>query len=213
MKQGKFITLEGGEGVGKTTNIVFVQEYLESHGIAVLRTREPGGTQMAEEIRNLLLKKRDEDISNEAELLMMFAARAQHINRVIRPALSKGKWVVCDRFTEATYAYQGGGRNLDVSVISWLENLIQGDFRPDLTLLLDAPVDVGMKRANDRAELDRFESEKIDFFNRVRAAYLELAKLHSDRILIVNANQGLSMVKRDIQNAIDGLLKSANELN
>ena len=213
MKQGKFITLEGGEGVGKTTNIVFVKEYLESHGVAVLQTREPGGTAMAEEIRNLLLKKNNEGICNEAELLMMFAARAQHINQVIRPALVQGKWVICDRFTEATYAYQGGGRNLDVSIISWLENLVQGDFRPDLTLLLDAPVDVGMKRANDRAELDRFESEKIDFFNRVRTAYLKLAKLHSDRILIVNANQGLPMVQREIQDAIDDLLKSANELN
>ena len=213
MKQGKFITLEGGEGVGKTTNIVFVKEYLESHGVAVLQTREPGGTAMAEEIRNLLLKKNNEGICNEAELLMMFAARAQHINQVIRPALVQGKWVICDRFTEATYAYQGGGRNLDVSIISWLENLVQEDFRPDLTLLLDAPVDVGMKRANDRAELDRFESEKIDFFNRVRTAYLKLAKLHSDRILIVNANQGLPMVQREIQDAIDDLLKSANELN
>lgn len=206
MKQGRFITLEGGEGVGKTTNIAFITEYLENYGIDVLQTREPGGTKLAEEIRDLLLKKHDEEICKETELLMMFAARAQHIKNVIQPALSQGKWVVCDRFTEATYAYQGGGRNVDVSIISWLENLIQGDFRPDLTLLLDAPVEVGMKRANDRADLDRFESEKIDFFKQVRAAYLKLAKKHPDRIKIVNANQDLSRVKNDIQCTIYGLI-------
>ena len=211
MIHGKFITLEGIEGVGKTTNIAFIKEHLEDHGINVLQTREPGGTELAEKIRNLLLEKHDEDISNETELLMMFAARAQHIKNVIHPALVQGTWVICDRFTEATYAYQGGGRNMNVSTISWLENLIQGEFRPDLTLLLDAPIDVGLKRANDRAELDRFESEEFDFFKKVRTVYLLLAEQNPQRIKIINANQSLSAVKKDIMDIIDALLKSSNE--
>lgn len=157
---GKFISLEGGEGVGKTTNIAYIQSLLEEHDISVMLTREPGGTPLAEALRQLLLDKNQEEITEQAELLMMFAARAQHIKHVIKPALKQGTWVLCDRFTDATYAYQGGGRAMDILAINWLENFVQGELRPDLTLLLDAPVQVGMNRAAQRGKLDRFELEK-----------------------------------------------------
>lgn len=206
MIRGKFITLEGGEGVGKTTNLAFIKDYLEQHDISVVATREPGGTKLAEKIRQLLLDKKSEAISEQAELLMMFAARAQHIKHVIEPALAQGKWVLCDRFTDATYAYQGGGRNMKISVIEGLENLVQGNLRPDLTLLLDAPVDVGIERAGKRGAFDRFESEQISFFESVRRAYLLQAELHPERIKIVKANQPLADVQRAISDVISTLL-------
>ena len=164
MIRGKFITLEGGEGVGKTTNLTFIRDYLQEHNIHVVVTREPGGTVLAEKIRHLLLDKDSEAISEQAELLLIFAARAQHIKHVIEPALAQGDWVLCDRFTDATYAYQGGGRNMRISTIEWLGNLVQGNLRPDLTVLLDAPVEIGIERARERGAFDRFESEKIGFF-------------------------------------------------
>jgi dTMP kinase len=201
--RGKFITLEGGEGVGKTTNLSFISSYLQNHGIDVIVTREPGGTRLAEKIRELLLDSNNESISESAELLLMFAARAQHIKHVIEPALSQGKWVLCDRFTDATYAYQGGGRNMNINTIEWLENLVQDTLRPDLTLLLDAPVEVGIERAKDRGQLDRFESEKIDFFERVRQAYLRQAELYPERIKLIKADQPLS----DVQNKLIDMLK------
>ncbi|MBF6647677.1 dTMP kinase [Methylobacter sp. BlB1] len=203
MTRGKFITLEGGEGVGKTTNLSFISSYLQNHGIDVIVTREPGGTRLAEKIRELLLDSNNESISESAELLLMFAARAQHIKHVIEPALSQGKWVLCDRFTDATYAYQGGGRNMNISTIEWLENLVQDTLRPDLTLLLDAPVEVGIERAKDRGQLDRFESEKIDFFERVRQAYLRQAELYPERIKLIKADQPLS----DVQNKLIDMLR------
>lgn len=203
MTRGKFITLEGGEGVGKTTNLSFISSYLQNHGIDVIVTREPGGTRLAEKIRELLLNSNNEGISESAELLLMFAARAQHIKHVIEPALSQGKWVLCDRFTDATYAYQGGGRSMNMSTIEWLENLVQGTLRPDLTLLLDAPVEVGIERAIDRGQLDRFESEKIDFFERVRQAYLRQAELYPERIKLIKADQPLS----DVQNKLIDVLR------
>ena len=203
MTRGKFITLEGGEGVGKTTNLSFISSYLQNHGIDVIVTREPGGTRLAEKIRELLLDSNNESISESAELLLMFAARAQHIKHVIEPALSQGKWVLCDRFTDATYAYQGGGRNMNMSTIEWLENLVQGTLRPDLTLLLDAPVEVGIERARDRGQLDRFESEKIDFFERVRQSYLRQAELYPERIKLIKADQPLS----DVQNKLIDVLR------
>jgi len=169
MIRGKFITLEGCEGVGKTTNMAFIKDYLEQHNISVVVTREPGGTQLAEKIRQLLLDNKSETISEQAELLMMFAARAQHIKHVIEPALAQGKWVLCDRFTDATYAYQGGGRNMKISTIKWLENLVQGTLRPDLTLLLDAPIEIGIARVRERGALDRFELEKNQFFRKRQA--------------------------------------------
>ena len=202
MIRGKFITLEGGEGVGKTTNLTFIKNYLQQHNIPVVVTREPGGTVLAEKIRHLLLDKDSEIISEQAELLMIFAARAQHIKHVIEPALTQGAWVLCDRFTDATYAYQGGGRNMRISTIEWLENLVQGNLRPDLTLLLDAPVEIGIERARKRAAFDRFESEKISFFEHVRRAYLLQAELYPERIKVIKANQPLSDVQRAIVDVI-----------
>ena len=206
MIRGKFITLEGGEGVGKTTNMAFIKDYLEQHSISVVVTREPGGTALAEKIRQLLLDSKSEAISEQAELLMMFAARAQHIKHIIEPALSQGNWVLCDRFTDATYAYQGGGRNMKISAIQWLENLVQGGLRPDLTLLLDAPVEVGIERVKKRGAIDRFESEKISFFESVRRAYLLQAELHPERIKLIKANQPLADVQRAITDVIRVLL-------
>ncbi len=206
MIRGKFITLEGGEGVGKTTNMAFIKDYLEQHGIPIVVTREPGGTQLAEKIRQLLLDNKSEAISEQAELLMMFAARAQHIKHVIEPALAQGNWVLCDRFTDATYAYQGGGRNMKISAIKWLEDFVQGTLRPDLTLLLDAPIEVGIARVRERGALDRFELEKISFFENVRRAYLLQAELYPDRIKLIKANQPLIDVQRAITDVIRSLL-------
>jgi dTMP kinase len=207
MIRGKFITLEGGEGVGKTTNLAFIKDYLQQHNISVIDTREPGGTVLAEKIRHLLLDKHSEAISEHAELLLMFAARAQHIKHVIEPALAQGVWVLCDRFTDATYAYQGGGRNMRISTIEWLENLVQGTLRPDLTLLLDAPVEIGIERAKKRGAFDRFEAEKISFFEQVRRAYLLQAELHPERIKLIKANQPLADVQRALIDVIHALLR------
>jgi dTMP kinase len=199
---GRFISLEGGEGVGKTTNIAYIQSLLEEKNISVLLTREPGGTPLAEAMRQLLLDKNQEEITEQAELLMMFAARAQHIKHVIQPALERGVWVLCDRFTDSTYAYQGGGRAMDITAIHWLENFVQGELRPDLTLLLDAPVQVGMNRAAQRGKLDRFELEKITFFEKVRQAYLALAEQQPERIKVVDATQALELVQANIHQSI-----------
>ena len=207
MIRGKFITLEGGEGVGKTTNLAFIKVYLQQRNIPVVVTREPGGTVLAEQIRHLLLDKDSEAISEHAELLLVFAARAQHIKYVIEPALARGEWVLCDRFTDATYAYQGGGRNMRISTIEWLENLVQGTLRPDLTLLLDAPVDVGMERTRKRGAFDRFESEKTPFFEHVRRAYLLQAELYPQRIKLIKANQPLIDVQRAIVDELCILLR------
>ena len=207
MIRGKFITLEGGEGVGKTTNLTFIRDYLQQHNIPVVVTREPGGTVLAEKIRHLLLDKDSEIISEQAELLLIFAARAQHIKHVIEPALAQGEWVLCDRFTDATYAYQGGGRNMRISTIEWLENLVQGNLRPDLTVLLDAPVEIGIERARERGGFDRFESEKISFFEHVRRAYLLQAELHPERIKLIRANQPLVDVQSALIDVIRTLLR------
>ncbi|MDF1583418.1 MAG: dTMP kinase [Methyloprofundus sp.] len=202
MMLGRFISLEGGEGVGKTTNIAYIQSLLAENDISVLLTREPGGTPLAEAMRQLLLDKNQEQITEQAELLMIFAARAQHIKHVIKPALEQGIWVLCDRFTDASYAYQGGGRAMDITAIHWLENFVQGDLRPDLTLLLDAPVQVGMKRAAQRGKLDRFELEKITFFEKVRKAYLSMAEQQAERIKVVDATQNLEQVQAQIHQLI-----------
>lgn len=199
---GRFITLEGGEGVGKTTNIAFIQSLLEGNNISVLLTREPGGTALAERLRELLLDKEQEAIAEQAELLMMFAARAQHIKHVIKPALAQGIWVLCDRFTDATYAYQGGGRNMSYSSISWLESFVQGDLRPDLTLLLDAPIQIGMNRAGQRGALDRFELEKMTFFEQVRQAYLSIAEQQPERVKIIDATTCLENVQTQIKQVL-----------
>jgi dTMP kinase len=208
---GKFITLEGGEGVGKSTNLAFISDYLRHRRIPVVVTREPGGTQLAEKIRELLLDKNSETISETAELLLMFAARAQHIKHVIKPALAGGQWVLCDRFTDATYAYQGGGRKMNNETIAWLENTVQGPLRPDLTLLLDAPVEIGFARARKRGEFDRFEAEKLCFFEQVRQAYLQQAELHPDRIKLISAGQPLSDVQADIAAVIQPLIDACSQ--
>lgn len=198
MKRGKFITLEGGEGVGKTTNLCFIQDYLQQQAITVTVTREPGGTALAEKIRHLVLDTDSEGIAETTELLLMFAARAQHIQHVIEPALVRGNWVLCDRFTDATYAYQGGGRNVSIATIALLEQLVQSELRPDLTLLLDAPIDIGMERAQKRGTFDRFEAEKLSFFMRVRDMYLTRAAEQPDRIKVIQAHQPLIDVQKDI---------------
>ncbi|NOQ17333.1 MAG: dTMP kinase [Methyloprofundus sp.] len=195
---GKFITLEGGEGCGKSTNIKFIEQLLKDQGIPVVLTREPGGTVLAENIRQLLLDKEQEKIAEETELLMMFAARAQHIKHVIQPALEQGTWVLCDRFTDSSYAYQGGGRDMDIAAITWLEDFAQNNIRPDLTLLLDVPVDLGMARAKKRGKLDRFELEKMEFFNKVRDCFLGIAKQQPERVKVVDAAQELSAVQENI---------------
>ena len=204
----KFITVEGTEGVGKTTNINFIKSWLRQNEIKFVATREPGGTPLAEEIRDLLLKPRDELVVSSAELLLMFAGRAQHLNKVILPALQADTWVLCDRFTDATYAYQGFGRQMSSELIVQLENIVQGDIRPDLTLLLDIPVEIGLERANDRGDPDRFEQEQQDFFNRVRAGYLSLANENSDRYVVIDASQELHGVQTDIALALDTFYKS-----
>ena len=207
MIRGKFITLEGGEGVGKTTNLKFIKHYLEQHNIPVVTTREPGGTTLAEKIRQLLLDNDSEAVSETAELLLIFAARAQHIKHVIEPALAEGTWVICDRFTDATYAYQGGGRNMRVSTIESLENWVQGTLRPDLTILLDAPVEIGLERARLRSAFDRFESEKTNFFEQVRRAYLLQLELNPQRIKLIKANQPLIDVQKALIDLIQPLIK------
>lgn len=196
--RGLFITLEGGEGVGKSTNMAFLEQQLQDHGVELVVTREPGGSRLGEDLRQLLLQVRDENISPMAELLLIFAARAQHISECIEPALAAGKWVLCDRFTDATYAYQSGGRGIARSAVSGLEKLVQGELRPDCTLLLDAPVSTGLERARGRGELDRFELEEIDFFERVRATYLDLAEQSSGRYRIIDASLPLEDVQRQL---------------
>lgn len=203
--RGKFITIEGTEGVGKSTNLAFVADWLKGQGLEVLVTREPGGTPLAEEIRELLLLKREEAVDPTAELLLIFAARAQHLARVITPALNRGVWVLSDRFTDATYAYQGAGRGLSKATINMLETLVQGDLRPDLTLVLDIDVELGLTRAAERAELDRFESEAIAFFEKVRAAYCERAAADPSRYAIIDAGQSLTEVQNSILQVLENL--------
>jgi dTMP kinase len=207
MSRGKFITLEGGEGVGKTTNRTFIKDHLEKHHITVVVTREPGGTNLAEKIRCLLLDPDSEALTEQTELLLLFAARSQHIKHVIEPALARGNWVLCDRFTDATYAYQGGGRNMKTSSIEWLENLVQGNLRPDLTLLLDAPIETSLERVKNRGKPDRFEAEKLYFHERVRRAYWLQLELHPERIKLIHANQPLAEVQHAIADALRVLLR------
>lgn len=204
---GCFITLEGPEGAGKSTNREFLAERLRERGIDVLLTREPGGTPLAERIRELLLAPSDEPMASDTELLLVFAARAQHLDQVIRPALARGTVVLCDRFTDATYAYQGGGRGLAKQRIEQLENFVQGDLRPDLTLIFDLPVDIGLSRAAARGRLDRFEQEGLGFFEAVRNAYLERARQAPTRYQVIDAGQPLAAVQRDLQALLPQILE------
>jgi dTMP kinase len=197
--KGRFITIEGIEGVGKSTNVAFIEAQCRAAGHTVLVTREPGGTPMAERIRELILATPGEGLSDMGELLLMFAARAEHLASLIRPALERGETVICDRFTDATFAYQGGGRGIDINLINKLQNIVQGDLRPDLTLLLDVPLEVSVQRIASRGEaVDRFEQERAEFFGRVRSAYLEIAAQAPERVRVVDASQPLTEVQAEI---------------
>lgn len=204
-ERGRFLTVEGIEGVGKTTQMGRISTMLAERGIAHVMTREPGGTPLAEEIRDLVLKAREEALSDAAELLLMFAARSVHLRNLIEPNLSLGRWVLCDRFTDATYAYQGAGRGLEESSIRQLELLVQGTRRPDLTLLLDVPVQLGLQRARERNAAagighadDRFEAQRQEFFERVRAAYLARAAAEPGRIAVIDARRPADEVTEQI---------------
>ena len=205
--RGRFITLEGLEGVGKSTHMEFLRRSLEAEGLTVRMTREPGGTPGADEIRNTLLKVRNEGFDPMAELLLMFAARALHVENVIRPALAAGSWVVCDRFVDASYAYQGGGRGIPATRIAALERMVLKGLKPDLTLLLDADVDIGMARVRGRGALDRFEQEQDAFFRRVRRTYLARARKEPHRIKVVDASGDIGAVQARITAALAGGLK------
>ena len=207
MTRGKFITFEGTEGVGKTTNMDFVEAELSARGIALVRTREPGGTPLAERIRALLLDPQPEPVDPEAELLLIFAARAQHLAQVIRPALARGAWVLCDRFTDATYAYQGGGRGLPTARIAALEAEVQGTLQPDLTIYLDLAVATGLARIETH-ERDRFEREQIEFFERVRGVYLDRAR-SQQRFRVIDASRPLPAVQADIRLVLQQFVEGA----
>lgn len=205
---GRFLTLEGSEGVGKSTNLAFMAEQLRQAGVPLVVTREPGGTEIAEAIRELLLRPHGETMANMTELLLVFAARAQHLASVIYPALARGQWVLCDRFTDATYAYQGAGRGMDSDVIASLECMVQKGVRPDLTLILDVDPAVGLSRIGDRGEPDRFEQEKLAFFRKVRDNYLERAATDPGKT-VVDAGRPLP----EVQQQIAGILGQYVERN
>lgn len=204
--QGLFITFEGVEGAGKTTNIEYIAEKIEAAGHEILLTREPGGTELSEAIRELLISKDYPEMHVDTELLLMFAARSEHLNKKIIPAINAGKWVLCDRFTDATFAYQGGGRGISETTISTLENLVQGSLRPDYTFLFDLNAEVGLARARNRGETDRFEQQHIDFFNRVRAKYLAMADSEPQRYRTVNAEYDLATVQNQINQLLTEII-------
>jgi len=203
---GRFITIEGSEGGGKSTNLAFVRSLLEGQGCSVIETREPGGTELGEAIRELLLGHRHDGMADDSELLLMFAARSEHLERVIRPALADGHWVLCDRFTDATYAYQGGGRGISTERISQLEQWVQQGLQPDLTLLLDIPVAEGLERTKGRTQgPDRFEQQQLDFFERVRECYLDRARALA-RFRIIDASQPLARVQQQLETELKAFL-------
>ncbi|MCH8335424.1 MAG: dTMP kinase [Proteobacteria bacterium] len=204
--RGKFVTVEGIEGVGKSTNIDFLSSIIEKKGFTVLRTREPGGTPMAERIRQMLLEHGAEPLPDIAELLLFFASRSLHISNTIRPALVAGQWVVCDRFTDASRAYQGHGRGLGLERINLMADWVQEDLQPDLTLLLDAPVELGMARAEKRGEADRLDSQDAGFYQRVRDGYLGLAAAEPERFAVIDASRELEQVQAAIKLEINRLL-------
>jgi len=203
---GRFITIEGVEGAGKSTCMSLAAAEIEKCGKRLLQTREPGGTELGEDLRKLLLGHRHHGMADDTELLLMFAARAEHIQRKIRPALHAGQWVLCDRFTDATYAYQGAGRGLSLQRIAQLEDWVQGTLRPDLTILMDLPVDMGMERAGKRSTPDRFESEAFSFFEKVRQGYLDIATAQQQRVRVIDASRTLEQVSADIAANIGQLI-------
>lgn len=205
MPRGRFITVEGIEGVGKSTSVGFICERIGAAGYGVVSTREPGGTPLAEDIRNVVLAERQEPVPAAAELLLMFAARSVHLENLILPALERGDWVVCDRFTDATLAYQGYGRGQDTAHIRRIADIVHPGLWPDLTLLLDAPLAVSRQRSRDRGISDRFENEQGAFFERVRAGYLALAEAEPERFAVVDASRPLQAVQKEIARHIDRL--------
>ena len=204
--KGRFISLEGIEGSGKSTQLNFVIDYLQANNIDVVSTREPGGTLVSEKIRELLLDNTLPGMHMDTELLLMFAARVEHVTKVIQPALHIGKWVVSDRFYDATYAYQGYGRDIDLKRIDTLKEFSIGELAPDLTLFLDVTLEVSMDRVTKRGNKDRFENEKIDFYKKVRAGYLAIAANNPDRVASVDATRSIKQVQQAIQIKLDDLL-------
>lgn len=205
MKQGKFITLEGIDGAGKSTQLAWIVELLQRAGLQAVVTREPGGTELGERLRAVLLDK-SMTMHAETEALLMFAARREHLDKVILPALAQGQWVISDRFTDASFAYQGGGRGLDTGKLEILEHWVQGALQPDLTLYFDVSVEVGQQRVSQIKAADRFEKERGDFFQRVRAAYLDRAQQFSSRIKIIDSSQSLAQVKAAVEQTLQPLL-------
>ncbi|MDH3621147.1 MAG: dTMP kinase [Gammaproteobacteria bacterium] len=206
MERGKFITVEGIEGVGKSTNIAVLVARIEAAGHKVLTTREPGGTPFAEDIREILMNRSDEPVPEIAELLLMFAARSFNVNNVIVPALEAGTWVVCDRFTDSSRAYQGGGRGIPMETIDRVADWVHGDTWPDLTILLDAPVEIGMERAGNRSEPDRIEQERHEFFDRVRECYLQIAANEPGRFVVIDTTRSIDEVREEISALADQVL-------
>jgi len=203
----KFISIEGIEGAGKSTQLAFIQRYLSDNGKPLIVTREPGGTPLGEEIRSLLLTPTDTGMAVDTELLLMFSARAEHVARVIKPALEQGEWVISDRFTDATFAYQGGGRGISQQRISELANWTLKGLKPDLTLLFDLPVEVGQQRVLSRNQgVDRFEQEKLDFFQKIRACYLERAKQEPNRIKVIDSSQSIADIQSQLVKILEPLL-------
>jgi dTMP kinase len=204
-EQGIFITLEGIEGVGKTTQLDYVAEFFRQAGRNVTITREPGGTSVGESIRSILLERKNLDICTDTELLMMFAARAQHLQQIIRPALQRNDVVISDRFTDASFAYQGAGRGIEKKKIEQLQDWVQAELRPEITFLLDAPVEIGLERAGKRSEPDRFESESMNFFNAVREEYLTIAKDEPERVFVIDATLSCDNVQHQISTVLKKL--------
>lgn len=210
MSRGLFITLEGIEGAGKSSNLSHVQSLLARTGRDVVVTREPGGTALGERIRELLLHSRDVDISADTETLLIFAARADHLQKLVSPALAQGKSVVCDRFTDATFAYQGGGRRVAHERIATLETWVQGELRPDLTLLFDVAAKIGLERAGSRSSPDRFEREDREFFERVRQTYLDAARRDPTRIRVIDASANPAEVRSQVDRVMEDFLRGVD---
>ena len=210
-RRGRFISIEGSEGAGKSTNIDFIRNELVARGIPVVETREPGGTPLGEDIRDLLLDHRHEGMMDDTELLLIFAARCEHLDQVIRPALARGQWVLCDRFTDASYAYQGGGRGITMDRIGQLEEWVQQGLQPDLTLLLDIPVAEGLERTRKRGGgPDRFERQQLDFFERVRQCYLDRARRYP-RFALIDARHPLTQVQAQIRDTLTRFIEHAGQ--
>ncbi len=203
----QFITIEGSEGVGKSSAVKFLRKYLQNRKLDFIATREPGGTPLAEQLRKILLEEHEEVVADVTELLMVFAGRAQHLQEVILPALNRGQWVICDRFTDATYAYQGGGREIPNDFIAQLEQMVQGSLQPDITLLLDAPLSVSTARARSRSLPDRIEKEKKEFFERVQQKYLDRAALYPQRFHIIDTNCPFTQVHKKITTVMDAFFE------